>query len=335
MKVELREVDKTIWREEIENFLPERIFDFHCHIFKRDGFHSSIPKEIKIYLPGNLNSLIKRSEILFPKRKMKYLLTGWPIPSSDLIKQNEFVFHQIETAQKETFGLMTISPDMKPDYLIREIQNKGFIGFKPYKCFSQGKDPEDSRIEDFLPKGQLEVADQYRLIITLHLSKKKGISEPQNLEDLERFFSDYPNVIWNLAHCGRAFIPENLEKALPTLKRWNKKNINVYYDTAAVNDSEVFYLLLTEIGVKRILFGSDNPIGFLRGKCIGLGYDWTFITEDKFSFKESFGKVKPTFLLYEELRALKRAAQRANLLNEEIEDIFYRNAERILSSNRK
>ncbi len=333
MKLKWRNIDKIIWKEELEDFLPERIFDFHNHVFSPAGFHDSLPKELEIYLPSNLNSLRERNEILFPKRRIKYLLTGWPGPSSDLEKQNEFVFRQMKTVQKEVLGLMTVSPDMKLDYLIKEIKDKGFIGFKPYKCFSLAKDPEDSRIEDFLPKGQLEVANQYRLIITLHLSKKKGISESQNLDDLERLSSDYPNVIWNLAHCGRAFIPQNLEPALLRLK--TLKHRKICYDTAAVTDSEVFYLLLAEIGFERVLYGSDNPVGFQRGKCVGLGYDWAFITEDKFSLKESFGKVEPTFLLYEELRALKRAAKRVNLSKKEIENVFYRNAERILSLNRR
>lgn len=331
MQLNWEKIDRDIWEGELNEFIPDKIFDFHCHIFDLKHFRQPYPAEPKIlkrYSKVKLMDFQNGNKVFFPGRETRYLITGWPHHQSDLNKQNEFVFNEIKkSSEKEVYGLLLITPEMETKYLIRKIEKENFAGFKPYKCFSRSL-PENSRIKDFFTEEQMEIANQYRLIVTLHLSMKKGIADPVNLDDMEFLSSRYPNITWNLAHCGRSFIPENLEKVLPVLKGWDKKNI--YYDISAVTNSEVFYLLLSELGAKKVLFGSDNPIGFLRGKCIGLGYDWAFITEDKFSLKESFGKVSPTFLLYEELRALKRASQRAGLLKKEIEKMFYGNAENLL-----
>jgi microsomal dipeptidase-like Zn-dependent dipeptidase len=99
-----------------------------------------------------------------------------------------------------------------------------------------------------------------------------------------------------------------------------------------VNDSEVFYTYLTELGPERVLYGSDNlPVGALRGRCVGFGYDWAFVTEDKCPLPPlPFGPIQPSLVLYEELRAIRRAALRADLSRSSIERIFHTNAERIL-----
>lgn len=173
---------------------------------------------------------------------------------------------------------------MDVSYLESIAKKRGCVGFKPYKCFAEN--PEDARITDYINTEQSEVANHYGFIITLHLSRRAGISDPLNLEDLYYLSEKYPYVIWNLAHCGRFFIPDYIENVVIHLKQLLSRNI--YIDTAAVTDNEVFTIVFSDFEHDRIFYGSDIPVSFLRSRCVGFGYDWAFITEETHSITASF-----------------------------------------------
>ncbi len=327
MKPELREVDRKIWSE-IGQVIPETIFDFHIHCFREDGFICDIPDSLKVYPPCDIEAVLSNIKTVFPERKTGCILTGWPSTSSNLVKQKDYL--SSAAAKNNLFFLALINPDMDIKYLEKIVMKKECIGFKPYKCFADT--PEDARITDFITKQQIEMANHHGLIITLHLSKKAGISDPQNIEDLDYLSEKYPSVIWNLAHCGRSFIPDYIEGTIPCLKRLLKPNI--YFDTAAVTDSEVFTIVFSEFSPDRILFGSDIPVAFLRGKCVGFGYDWAFIAEETHKITASF-PVEPALLLYEQLKAMNKAFRKTGLDRVDIENVFFKNAEKIIRKIKK
>lgn len=329
MTIKLHAVDRAIWRNELEAFVPAEVFDFHTHIFAHRCFRRTVPKDLRPYPRADLDYHRRMNNVLLPSRQVRYLMMGWPALSCDLDKQNRFVLRELQKAKDNAYALMNSSPSMNPRH-VQDVLGQGFVGFKPYKCFSTSADPENASIQDFLPRSQIAIADKHHLIVTLHLSRRKGISDRQNLAELSRLMRKYPNVIWNLAHCGRSFFPENLEKAVPKIRRLSHGN--VYWDTSAVNDSDVFFILFSEVGPERILYGSDNlPVGVLRGRCVGFGYDWSFVTEDECRLPPlPYGQVNPSFVLYEELRAIRRAALRAGLSRKDATRIFETNAEAIL-----
>lgn len=336
MNITFREIDRAIWTKELDDFIPERIIDFHSHIFNLKYLPSGLSAKSGLFKKFSVYGLRRQSsydEILFSGRKVNYLVTGWPYVGSDIKQQNDYVRRETRR-HGESWYLMLVEPCMEPAYITREIEERGVSGFKPYKCYSR-RAPDDSRVTDFLPAEQIAIANRYGLVVTLHLSIKSGIANNVNFRDILTLSDKYPDVIWNMAHCGRSFIPASLENICGRLRSLNGRNI--YFDTAAVSDNEVFNMFLSEIGPGRMLYGSDNPIGLLRGRCVELGYDWLFVTEDRFpiaSAKESFGGIEPTFMLYEELRTLRRACRKANLSKKDIADIFYNNAANILSGKR-
>jgi len=311
--------------------LPEEVFDFHSHIYNVKNLPGKLTKKgiFKKFPVYGAKEELKYNRLLFPGKKIHFLFAGFPYSGCNIESQNEFVWREAKEVEGAKFLIIT-APWLKNRYLEEWVEKKGAAGFKPYKCFSK-KDPENSRITDFLPYKQVEIASRYELVITLHLSKKGGLSDRHNFNDLLLLSDRYPSVRWNLAHCGRIFIPQYIEDISYGLKEF--KGRNIYFDISAVCDSDVFSVLLSEIGSSQILYSSDNPVGLLRGKCVGLGYDWVFITEDKIPFdkmKESFGSVKPTFILYEQLISFKRACIRAALKKKELKDIFFNNARKLL-----
>ncbi len=322
MKIKIEHVDRKML-DEINQFIPGTIFDFHIHSFLDSGFNGGVPDSLRVYLPCDIGTVLYNMQLIFPERNKTGIITGWPCTTSDLIKQNDYA---ADSAKKNNlFFLALVNPLMDNLYLEDIVKKKECVGLKPYKCFA--KNPEDARITDYLTMEQIEIANRYGLIITLHLSRKPGISDSLNLNDLYHLSEKYPDVVWNLAHCGRSFIPEYIEKAVGSLKQLMKRNI--YFDTAAVTDSEVFTIAFSEFGSEKILYGSDIPVAFLRGKCVGFGYDWAFIADETHSITASF-PVSPALLIYEQIMAMCRAFKKTGFIMSDIEKIFFRNSEQII-----
>ncbi|MCM8765139.1 MAG: amidohydrolase [Candidatus Omnitrophica bacterium] len=324
MKIEIRNVDRKIWAE-VSHLIPKKIFDFHIHSFIQSGFIGEIPEFLKIYLPCDIKSVLNNIRLILADRQISGLITGWPSGESDLKKQNDYI--ATSANENNLLFLVLTKPQLDQSYLETIIKKKQCIGFKPYKCFA--KDPEEARITDYISHHQLEIANYYGLVITLHLSRRAGISDSINIEDLSLLAEKYPSIIWNLAHCGRSFIPDYLEKAIGQLS--HLKKMKIYFDTAAVNDSEVFSIIFSEFGSEKILYGSDAPVGFLRGRCVGFGYDWAFIAEETHQITASF-PVSPALATYEQLKAMNKAFKRLNFLDHETKKVFFKNAQEIVQS---
>ena len=142
-------------------------------------------------------------------------------------------------------------------------------------------------------------------------------------------FNKYPNVKWQLTHCARSFNPFFLEKSVDYLRHIP----NIYFDTSAVCESDVFSILLSEIDSSRILFGSDNiPIHLEGGKYISYGNAWMFLSPKSCNLNLTHCEPQTIPVVYEKLRALKYAVKQTHLNLRDIENIFYNNAKRILES---
>ncbi len=226
---------------------------------------------------------------------------------------------------------MLVHPSMSEDDLESQIA-RGFLGFKPYRFYSATGDPVECRITDFLPEHQIAVADRHGLVVMMHLSRRSGVADPQNLDDLMRLSNRYPRVQWILAHCARSYSDWPIEKAVAVLRTLP----NVWYDTSSVCDSDAIQALLEGVGVERVMYGSDNlPVGAFRGKYISFGFAWAYLSPTNQSLDLTHCEPGMTFTLYEQLRAMRRAVRRMGLAAKEIEALFLGNAVSAIQSVRK
>jgi glutamate-1-semialdehyde 2,1-aminomutase len=139
-------------------------------------------------------------------------------------------------------------------------------------------------------------------------------------------------VKWILAHCARSYAPWVIEGSVRSLRGLP----NVWYDTSSVCDSDVIECLMAGVGPERVMYGSDDlPVGVSRGKYITFGYAWAFLSETNHSLDLSHCNPQMTFVRYEQLRAMRRAAKRLRLDQSQIEDLFYNTAARLVQSARK
>src|SRR5262245_29197155 len=120
--LEPTDLDRRIWREELDEFVPAQVFDAHTHIY-RWAFNLDPNKEQGTWrrLLGTalLNSpwpLINQvDELLMPGRKVDRL--SFPFPFShpcDFEGSNEFLARELADAPSSG-GLMLVHPGMSAD----------------------------------------------------------------------------------------------------------------------------------------------------------------------------------------------------------------------------
>ena len=256
--IDHRDIDRQIWENELEEFVPRRLYDMHVHMWSEahagDAEASGLRREI------DYRDHLAWAEALYPGREIHYLVLATPIVGMDAHGHNEWMAAEMAADPRSGVNMM-VTPAMSPEYVDAMVERHGFVGLKPYRTFAP--DPAEAAIRDFLPEALIEVAHQRGLAVTMHLSKRAGPADFENLADLERYTRVYPGVRWILAHCARGFNAVFLEEAIHFLKGLP----GIWYDTSAVNDVYAHYLLMKHEDRRRVMYGSDNVVaGCARGK---------------------------------------------------------------------
>lgn len=324
-RIEYNEHDRRIWEEELEAFVPRRIFDAHAHLFWHTHLPARHPK-LKVWHDADHAAHLAWAQRLYPQREVHYLYLGTPVPGIHVDRHNAFLARELGSDLRSRANFL-VTPACSPDAIAATARHRGFIGVKPYRMFSVNRNPDTCRIREFFPEAQLEVANELGLWVTMHLSRYKAAADPANLRDLEEFtLRRYPRIKWILAHCARSFTYWPIRESVGRLRQLP----NIFYDLSAVCDMRPLLTLFQQEDVRRIFFGSDgiSPM-FFRGGYFPLGRAWMTISKKHFA-EESFAHCdgRPILAIYENLLAIKQAAEIAGFGRSEIEAIFWTNAAR-------
>jgi glutamate-1-semialdehyde 2,1-aminomutase len=324
---ELTNTDRFIYDNEIKPYLPHRVFDAHTHI--------QIPKfhpDLEIEMPLTKNPLfhdidmeVLKSwwEILFPDAAVRGLILGMPTKECDIRGVNQYMAQHIDT-NTYRFSILT-GPQLSDNELEQQIIQYKPHGLKPYMCFSRKQNHNESGISDLISESQIALADKYRLAITLHVAKPRGMADTDNLKEINRLVKAYPHCNFILAHCGRCFIAPNMERALKSLSAAE----NLWFDTSAVCDTGVFLYLLSGYDKQRILFGTDlvTASGF-RGTYVRMGMSWDWSCQENVQ-RPNGQDIRATFAAYENLCAFFHAAKFCKLSKSDFDNIFFNNAAKL------
>ncbi len=323
------DVREEFWNE-LEDFLPDMLFDAHTHV---SYGNTELPGGggIRKGEAFGIETLLSWDSELYPGREMSYSLIGMPLKEIDVYKMADYTIYESQK-YRNAYPVIVVKPGIDEKRLEKYIEEKNVIGFKPYRYYSVTGDIDECRITDFLPENIVKIANRYGLLIVLHLSKRNGALDKDNKHDLMYLSEKYPNVKWQLAHCARSFNPYFLEGAIGYLSELE----NIYFDTSAVCESDVFNILLSNIDISRILFGSDNiPVHIEGGKYISYGHAWMFLSGKSCNLELTHCDPDTVPVVYEELIALKRAMtqvfglQKARF-KEAVNKIFYEDAYRLV-----
>ena len=223
---------------------------------------------------------------------------------------------------------------MSPETLEEQVKKNGCLGLKPYLTNCPPYiPPAELRIFDFLPHEHLEVANKNGWIVMLHIPRGKRLRDPMNIAQLMEIEHRYPNVRLIVAHIGRAYSKEDIGDAFEVLGRTER----MMFDFTANLCDDAIQACIKAVGTKRLMFGSDLPIASMRMYRItqgGVYYNvvprglYGDVSADP-HMRETDEK-DVTLMIYEQLRALKRCAGDLKLKDEDIENIMYRNAKKLL-----
>jgi glutamate-1-semialdehyde 2,1-aminomutase len=337
MNLGIEDIDTKIWRDELDDFVPMEIHDAHTHVYRwSDSLHpekESASLRIMCSEPeGKTKDLIGVDARLMPGRKIvSRFTTGFPFVHCNFETSNAFIRQQLGD-DPNSGALALVSHETTDERLESLITKEGFVGVKPYRFYSNTGDPVNCRIGDYLPERLLKVLNRTGGIVMLHLAKKEGIADPDNLSDLERLTGLYPNVQWNLCHAARSYLPYFLEKNADRIRAIP----NLWSDISSVCDSDALTALIKIIGPDRVMYGSDDlSVSARRGKYITFGYAWVELNEQNSPFRPDHCDPRMTYIRYESLRSLKRAAGNMSLTKKQIQNLFLSNARSLLEIVKK
>ena len=197
--IDYRDFDRDIWERELEDFVPSVVYDMHTHMWSEahKGTLTGPPTGLRWEI--DYQDHLAWAAKLYPGREMHYLVFGHPDAGHGCRGSQRLagggdgggsaIGSEHDGHAGDDAGLCR-STDQKHD----------FFGLKPYRTFAS--DPANGRIQDFLPESFIEVAHDMGLAITMHLSKKTGPADPENIKDLQYYTKQYPGAQWILAHCA-------------------------------------------------------------------------------------------------------------------------------------
>jgi len=323
---EIRDYDHEFFAKELEDFVPDQVFDAHVHLYELAHWGSGSPVE-KGPTVVSLEEYWRQMEWLTPGRTTSGLFFGAGLSEEWRNASNEFVAREV-AKDKNSRGQLIISPKQDPELVRQEVRRNNFVGLKVYHTFVYRKDSWNAEIKDFLAEEHVRIAHEEELTITLHIVKARALADPANQAQIRYYCDKYPKIKLILAHAGRGFNPFHTIEGIHALSGLR----NLWCDSSAVTEAGGFEAILEALGHDRLIWGSDFPISHLRGRCVAIGDTFLWLYEDTLDWDTvaAHGKIQPLFVGHESLRALKFAARKMRLSDSQIEDIFYNNARRML-----
>lgn len=334
--------DHKFYNDRIKDFLPDRLFDAHTHVFlkeKADKLMPAAPARTAGWpaLVADRNpaeDLERTAELMFPGKEYAPLMFGSVSDASALDEINAYV---ASCARKRGYpALMVASPAMDAGALEDCVAAGGFKGIKVYLTFAPAYIPADEiRIFDFLSREHLEVCDSRGWTVMLHIARPARLRDPVNLAQLLEIEGKYKSVKLIVAHVGRAYCDADADGAFEALKSAER----MLFDISANTNTRIFERLIRAVGSSRILFGSDLPITRMRMRRVERGGTYVNLTPrglyGDVSGDKNMGVLDPpesdglTFFMYEEIEAFRQAAIRTGLKEGDIERVFWSNAARL------
>lgn len=337
-KVDNRAIDQLVYDQELSPRLPSTIIDCHVHVGLSEHWRPVSPERcaeiwaMEVAKEQSWEQLRSAYRVLFPQQEVRALAFGWVYREVDIERNNAYVRAGISDPRNKANGLFVTRPDYD-SAAISEAMSQGFLGIKPYPDLAATATGEPS-IYDFLPPAHLAVLDQLAGILMLHLPRKGRLGDPDNIREVREISEAFPAIKIVIAHIGRAYCLPTAQRGLPRLI----EHQNLYFDTSANLNADVFQYALETIGPDRLLFGSDLPVTLMRGMRDHIGERYVNWTDGDYSWninrKTPQEEANYTFYLYEELRALIKAVERSGLGQEALEKILYANSARLLGIER-
>ncbi len=327
-------LDQQVYSDRIAPLMPPIVLDFHTHIWKRDHWRvlpwatDAAGGGYMVMEPEyGVDRLLADCRRLFPDRTCQAVAFGQPLPSADVRRSNAYV--SMAGAYSGVFPLLIAGRGLAaPEELERAICEEGFFGYKVFLNW-HGDDYGDVTVEEQISPTEMAIADKHRLIVLLHVPRAGRLVDPVVQRGVRNLAQTYPNAGLVLAHCGRCYHPDEMRLAVKSLRDLE----NVYLDTAMVMEPAVLQIILGEISSSRILYATDLPVAMMRGRRVYAGDHWVDLVTGGYppsAYRVAGDNFRATYMVYEIVLAILRAAEMTGLTREETTRIFYDNGMALL-----
>ncbi len=311
----------------LDDFIPDTTFDAHMHHVPtpnrtENDDYALYLKDFKPLL-GNRKQLVNL--IAYPVTGMSDPATGKATELVDL--STKIVKEQLEM-HPEIVGEVMVAPGDAPEDIENRISFVGsdrLIGLKPYHLLATKEPTFQAEVGEYLPESAWEVAEKYKMAITLHMVRDHALSDPANLSYIVDHARRYPDVKFILAHCARSFAAWTAMESIDKTASID----NIFYDFAGVCESPQMFTIMKKAGVEKCLWGSDWNVSVLAGKCISIADTFYWIGEKDLELMNGNTAFHSWLVGTENLMAVRQAAQMLELSRTDVEKFFYKNAERI------
>jgi len=339
---EYTDVDRAFWAEHLEGWLPRRIIDAHTHVTNPAHRLEPMTEEMRRQfwvneVSDSIDAPTARRCVstVFPGRQVECVAMGSPSLAYDIEVGNEYV--RTECLASGWHALSVLIPQWPAERVAAELDKPGVIGLKPYYALI-GRDPttrdkyQEASIFDFLPHHALEVANERGAWITLHVPRAARLGHPENVRELREIRRRYPKIVLVIAHLGRCYTEAHAREALPQFA----DDPGLYFDSSAVLNPASHRVALQYLGPGRILYGSDNPVMYMRGR--RQYSERAYVNRTDYPFYFNRDREPPeveatyTLFLYEDLHAIKRACSELGIRERKhVQSIFHDNAARLIA----
>lgn len=329
-----RSIDREIYDNELSPWLPERIYDCHAHISLAENCGHLSPERRKQFWTMEVGVFQTWEELrenhrrLFPGRDVDTLAFGGVYREQDSRRENDYVLSGLRNPLNRADGLLVTRPEWDAS-MIEDGMAKGFIGIKPYPDLAPQETLEIS-VFDFVPHAHLAMLNDLKGVLMLHLPRAGRLGDPENVRELLEIAERYPSIRLIVAHIGRAYCLPAAEESLPQFADVP----GVFFDTSANLNADVFQLAMETIRPDRMLFGTDLPVMMMRGCRDHVGEDYVNYTNGAYSWntnrKSPEEEACYSYYVYEQLRALIKAAKCVGLDKPAFHKILYHNTAKLL-----
>ena len=319
------DVDREFFARELASFLPDRLFDAHTHLWRRDCVPWSINGDDEDL--GYAQYMSSIAEIHADRTTKALFIPFITADNKDMaLAANEWVSQEIAD-DPDCRGIFFIKPEDDPEWVRDEVRRLGLHGLKCYHTMSSVDPTWEAGIEDFLPEPLIKVADEEGWVITLHMVKSRAVADPANIQCIRRYCENYPDMKLILAHSARGFQPAHNLEGLPKLTGLD----NLYFDTSANCEPIAHQSIMRIIGHDKLMYGSDLPVSHLRGRSLSAADSFLWLYEETPVWAVKHSNIDPVLVGLEHLRSLKWACWSERLTDTQVEDIFWNNAARLLA----
>ena len=308
----------------LSDFLPDRIFDAHAHLFDTALIPSLSNRERVVC--GVEEYRQEMGKLLGSPRELRMNVIGYPVGAMArdpelLNRSDDFLCNQLDK-DPNCVGEIIVTPEDTEESIEKRLVRENIRGMKCYHVMAKRDVTWNAGIDEYLPEAAWAVANRRKMCITLHMVKDLALADEGNWRYIRQMAKKYPDAVLILAHAARSFASwtgiESVEKVADL--------DNVWFDFSAVCESPAMLQIVKKAGIRRCMWGSDYPVCRARGKAISLADTFYWIYQKDLDLFSSKTPVNNWLIGVENLMAVRQMAILADLTPRDVEALFYDNA---------